>query len=123
MSQANLVNKTSSIKINPLFIDNSFKKKQEQHQHNNVLNNGQPLSKTLTVNESTSTRGNKSSPKAKKKTERKHRKSENTRRTIPEIPIEIKEALIENSYRKTITKPPITQIQRKNKIEEKKWKN
>ena len=74
------------------------------------MNKEQPSNQNPIGHKSISTRENKLPPKAKKNTETRHRIGMNTMRTMTETTNEIKEALIENPCKNTITKPPSTQI-------------
>ena len=126
-SKTNLTNKTSSIEINPLRIENSLKNKQQQQQQQQqqpkqqLPQNKSPNKEKLTSqnhlgNKSTRSKKTKVLPKAKNKADTKHKVNKNNR-TVPDTLAEMKVARIENPYKKTTPEPQSVQIQKGKEIE------
>ena len=61
-------------------------------------------------------------PKAKKKTDTTHKMSKTAIRMVPDTPTGIKETHIENPHKKTTLNPPIVQIHKEEKVEDKHMK-
>ena len=123
-----MTNKTSSIEINPLRIENSLKNKQQQQQQQQqqpkqqLPQNKSPNKEKLTSqnhlgNKSTRSKKTKVLPKAKNKADTKHKVNKNNR-TVPDTLAEMKETRIENPYKKTTPKPQSAQIQKEKEVED-----
>ena len=128
-SKTNLTNKTSSIEINPLRIEDSLKKEQQQQQpqqlqlllQKNSSNEEKTTSQNHFGNKLTRSKKTKILPKAKNKTDTKHKVNKNNR-MVSDTSIKMKETRMENSYKRSHQNLRVLKYKKESKQKISIWK-